>query len=95
MLQSAVAALQPQVPSRSGFTTAKAGQSFTCGGGLKIAFDASGAISQLESGDGYAWAAGAAGHTLAQLKYRSYSAKDVGEFFAQYCKSNAGWVQHD
>ena len=34
-------------------------------------------------------------HTLAQLKYRSYSAKDVGEFFAQYCKSNAGWVQHD
>ena len=28
-------------------------------------------------------------------RYRSYSAKDVAEFFGEYCKSNAGRMQHD
>ena len=42
-----------------------------------------GAIGHLIGSDGYVWAK--PGNTLAQLKYRSYSAADVGEFFSQ-CK---------
>ena len=75
-----------------GFKPGKAGQVFKCAG-VSIAFDESGAISELTDSHGHAWAG--PGHTLAQLKYRSYSAADVGSFFASYCKSNAGWVQHD
>ena len=95
VLKAAVADLQPKVPSRSaseGFKPAKAGETFKCGG-VSIGFDATGAISHLVGSDGHVWAD--ATHTLAQLKYRSYSAADVAEFFGEYCKSNAGWVQHD
>ena len=90
-LKAEVANLQPLVPSRAGYKPAKPEDVFHCGG-TEISFDATGAIDHLSYG-GVAWAD--AKHTLAQLKYRSYSAKDVGEFFSQYCKSNAGWVQHD
>ena len=64
---------------------------YNCGS-TQIAFDASGAISQLTE-NGYEWAD--AEHTLLSLRYRSYSAADVAAFFATYCKSSAGWVQHD
>ena len=92
-LQAQVAALQPLVPSRAGFTAAKAGDVFHCGGGVSIGFDSSGAIAHLVGADGYAYAS--PGHTLAQLKYRSYSAADVAQFFGEYCKSSADWVKHD
>ena len=104
VLKTQVADLQPKVPTRdSSYRLAHPDEVFQCGGGggggadedeesLSISFDGSGAIDHLSYG-GVEWAD--ANHTLAQLKYRSYSAKDVGEFFAQYCKSNAGWVQHD
>lgn len=95
VLRAEVADLQPKVPSRLGFKAAKAGDLFKCGRGQKISigFDSTGAVAHLVGTDGYAYAT--PGSTLAQLKYRSYSAADVAEFFGQYCKSNAGWVQHD
>eukprot|EP01052_Picozoa_sp_SAG31_P025252 SAG31_NODE_2203_length_6199_cov_6.619836_5_plen_269_part_00 len=78
-----------------GFKAAKPGDVFACGKGesVQIGFDATGAISHLIGSDGHVFAD--KNHTLAQLKYRSYSAADVAQFFGEYCKSNAGWVQHD
>ena len=48
-----------------------------------------GALSRLG-----AWVA-SDDRAVLQLKYRQYSAADVAAFFASYCKSSAGWVQHD
>jgi hypothetical protein len=90
-LQTAVAGLQPKVPDLTGFSTAKVDTIYRCGG-ISVGFDKTGSISHLSKG-GYSWAS--AGSTLVQLKYRSYSAKDVADFFATYCKSQASWVQHD
>jgi len=92
IVQAGFDRLNPAKPAVDGFKPGKAGQTYTCGK-LKLAFDRTGAISTLTDGTGYQWADTT--HTLLSLKYRSYSAADVGKFFAQYCKSTADWVKHD
>ena len=84
-------ALKPEVPAPAeggGFVKAAAGTPYTCGG-EQVQFNAAGALTRLGK-----WVA-SDNRAVLQLKYRQYSAADVAEFFAQYCKSNAGWVQHD
>eukprot|EP00041_Stephanoeca_diplocostata_P034203 m.1150901 g.1150901 ORF g.1150901 m.1150901 type:complete len:780 (+) comp24479_c0_seq2:116-2455(+) len=94
-LLKAIADLQPQVPDVTvdGFTPAQPGTRYTCGAGgnaVDIAFDSTGAVTRL----GQSWV-DEPGSALLKLVYRTYSATDVASFFAQYCKSTAGWVQHD
>merc|ERR1712070_256562 len=83
------AALQPQVPSpiEAGFVLASAAETYTCGG-EDVMFNAQGALTKLGP-----WAS--TNHALLKLQYRQYSAADVASFFGSYCKSKAGWVQHD
>ena len=92
-LIAAMAALKPTVPDipTTSWKQGKAGQSFVCGS-TTLAFGEDGSISQLKT-MGSVWAD--SGHTLLAPVYQSYSAADVDAFFATYCKSNAGWVQHD
>lgn len=84
-------ALKPEVPAPDegvGFVKAAVGTPYTCGG-EQVQFNAAGALTRLGK-----WVA-SDNRAILQLKYRQYSAADVADFFAQYCKSNAGWVQHD
>jgi len=90
-LREGFAKLQPKVPGTAGYKLGQIGDIYKCGS-TEIGFDSTGSISHLVQ-DGVAWAD--ANHTLLQMKYRSYSAADVASFFSQYCKSKAGWVQHD
>ena len=83
--------LKPAIPATAGYEAGQAGQVFTCGG-TEIAFDSTGSISHL-SRHGTQFADPS--HSLMQLKYRSYSAADVAAFLANYCHSNATWIQHD
>lgn len=84
------AALKPNVPTptKDGFVKAAAGTTYTCGG-EDVEFNAAGALTKLGK-----WVA-SGDRPILQLKYRQYSAADVAAFFASYCKSSAGWVQHD
>mmetsp|Transcript_35724 Transcript_35724/g.93375 ORF Transcript_35724/g.93375 Transcript_35724/m.93375 type:complete len:832 (-) Transcript_35724:153-2648(-) len=86
-LVSQMSNLKPEVPQPEshGFVTAAPGTTFKCGA-TAVSFDDTGALSQLGS-----WVSG----QVLSLRYRQYSAADVASFFSQYCKSNAGWVQHD
>ena len=92
-LIEAMGALKPTVPSlpTTVWKQGKVGQSFTCGH-TTLAFGEDGSISQLTT-MGSEWANQE--RTLLAPVYQSYSAADVDAFFATYCKSNAGWVQHD
>lgn len=92
-LIEAMAALKPSVPTlpSTAWKQGKPGQSFVCGA-TTLTFAQDGSISQLKT-VGSEWAD--AERTLLVPVYQSYSAADVDAFFATYCKSNAGWVQHD
>lgn len=90
-IQQGFAELQPAAPSIGGHELGKAGEVVQCGS-TEIAFDETGSISHLVE-NGFVWAD--SGHKLLQMKYRSYSAFDLQNFFSEYTKINADWVNHD
>ena len=86
------ASLAAQAPDLSIYARGRTAHAYTCDG-TTLAFDASGALSQLVDSRGYAWV-DAAKPTLA-LQYRSYASADIQTFFNGYVQTNASWAHHD
>ena len=87
--------VKPVIPNTQGLQIGHIDTMYTCGN-VTLSFDSSGALSYIMStttASSNVWAS--KNKPLFELKYRSYSADDVSDFFSQYCKSSASWVAHD
>ena len=93
--------LQPKTPDLSSLTklnineVVKPSKIFQCNvenNNVVFGFDKYGRISHLVEGNNI-WAD--ENNTLLQLRYRSYSLKDVNEFMDSYVKLNATWTAQD
>ncbi len=95
-LQTAFAELRPAVPdvsSAAGYSGASIGTPISCGDGLTLTLDDTGAITGLTHKGGTEWAD--ATHPLSALRYKSYNLDDVDNFMDEYCKDKASWVAKD
>ena len=93
--------LQPVAPNLNGYAklnvkdVTKKGTIFKCNNNKNVeyGFDTYGRISHLKLDDSSVWAD--ENNTLLQLRYRSYSLKDVNQFMHSYVKINATWTSQD